>query len=220
MIDKPVPGVKTDARPHPAGEKGAKISLDEVAERAWNARMSPRLRAWVSQVLAKAKVSSGARREKGRAVLAAWREQVPYLADPVLGEFMATPDQILCLDDGGLCIVGSDCDEHAIGLAASMMSIGIPAVIIGSSHRDPTHVPTHVYMAFQDEMGDWVRMDGTIKTPMGQVGSYSREFWVEPGAKAKARGQGDFVGMSEGPGDLQGERIDTIRLRYPGLFVR
>lgn len=109
MIDKPVEGVKTDARPHPAGRKGARLSLQEVADRAWKARMSPRLRAWVTQQLDKCGVSQGARRQKAQCVLDAFRKKVPYIADPVMGEFMATPDQLLCLDEGGLCIVGGDC---------------------------------------------------------------------------------------------------------------
>ena len=109
MIDKPVEGVKTDARPHPGGARGAHLSLAEVADRAWKARMSPRLRAWVTQQLDKAGVSNGSRRQKAQAILDAFRKKVPYVADPVMGEFMATPDQVLCLDEGGLCIIGGDC---------------------------------------------------------------------------------------------------------------
>ena len=109
MIDKAVEGVDTDARSHPAGARGAKLSLTECANRAWKARMSPRLRAWVTQVLDKAGVSTGSRRQKATAVLEAFRKKVPYIADPVMGEFMATPDQLLCLDEGGLCIIGGDC---------------------------------------------------------------------------------------------------------------
>jgi len=218
MIDKPVAGVQTDTRPHPAGGKGARLSLKEVAERAWKARMSPRLRAWVTQVLDKAGVSRESRRKKGQAILDAFRKKVPYIADPVMGEFMATPDQSLCLDEGGLCFIGGDCDDHAIGLAAAMMSMGIPAMIIGSSHREPYDVPSHVYMAFQDELEAWVKMDGTIKLPAGHVAPCMREFWVEPGAEAKERGEGDFVGMSGAPetGALSAP-TSMLDLLYPGI---
>jgi len=211
MIDKPVPGVQTDARVHPAGKKGARMSLKEVAERAWKARMSPRLRAWVTQELAKCKVSTGGRRQKAACVLAAFRKKVPYVADPVMGEFMATPNQVLCLDEGGLCIVGADCDECSITLAAAMMSIGIDAMIIGSSHHEPFDHPTHVFMAFKDDLGDWVRMDGTTEHPVGSAPPRIREFWVEPGESAKVSGEGDFVGMS---GAL-GAPHDLSDLIYP-----
>jgi hypothetical protein len=224
MIDKPVPGVVTDARPHPAGARGAKLSLKEVAERAWKARMSPRLRAWVTQQLAKCGVSTGGRREKAACILDAFRAKVPYVHDPVMGEFMATPDQLLCLDEGGLCIIGGDCDEASITLAAACMSVGIPAVIIGSSHREPFDTPTHVFMAFKDDMGDWVKMDGTTKLPVGRITPHMREWWYDPSADAKELGSGDFVGMSgtvglSGTGAREG-LVDPIALRYPGIFSR
>jgi transglutaminase-like putative cysteine protease len=216
MIDKPVPGVQTVARAHPAGGKGARMSLKEVAERAWKARMSPRLRAWVTQELAKCGVSTGGRREKAQCILNAFRKKVPYVADPVMGEFMATPDQVLCLDEGGLCVVGGDCDEHSITLAAAMMSIGIPAKIVGSSHKEPYDVPSHVFIAFEDDLGTWVRMDGTTKHPIGQAPPRAREFWVEPGADAKESGEGDFVGMAGAPGTLA-EPPPDFYFRYPNI---
>jgi hypothetical protein len=216
MIEKPVEGVKTDTRPHPAGGKGARLSLKEVATRAWKARMSPRLRAWATQQLAKHGVSTGGRRQKGKAILDEFRAKVPYIADPVMGEFMETPEQTLCLDEGGLCFIGTDCDGAAITLAAAMMSIGIPAMIIGSSHKEPYDVPTHVFMAFEDELETWVKMDGTTKHPVGKVAPHLREFWVEPGVEAKERGEGDFVGMSGGEGMLAGT-VSLLDLRYPGI---
>jgi hypothetical protein len=198
IVDKSVEGVQTDARSHPAGRKGALLSLQEVADRAWRARMSPRLRAWVTQQLAKCGASREGRRSKAQCILDAYREKVPYINDPVMGEFMATPEQTLCLDEGGLCIVGGDCDDAALTLGGAMLSIGIPAMVIGSSHREPLDIPTHVFMAFQDDLGDWVRMDGTTKYPVGRVAPHAREWWVEPGKQAKASGEGDFVGMSTG----------------------
>lgn len=218
MTEKPVEGVQTDKRPHPAGGKGARLSLKEVAERAWKARMSPRLRAWATQVLAAANVSTGGRRQKGQAILDAFRKKVPYIADPVMGEFMETPDQTLCLDEGGLCFIGTDCDGAAITLAAAMMSIGINAAIIGSSHKDPLDVPTHVFMAFEDEIGTWVKMDGTTKLSVGHVAPHAREFWVEPGAEAKESGEGDFVGMSSEHG--LAAPPNPFDLIFPGLNVK
>jgi transglutaminase-like putative cysteine protease len=221
VIDKPVEGVQTDTRKHPAGFKGARLSLQEVAERAWKARMSPRLRAWVIQQLNKCGVQNGGRREKAQCILDAFRKKVPYVADPVMGEFMATPDQTLCLDEGGLCFLGGDCDDQSIGLAAAMMTIGIPAMIIGSSHRPPHDVPTHVYCAFEDDLGAWVKMDGTTKLPVGRVAPNAREWWVEPGEKAKEIGEGDFVGMSDTSSSSTGGALNdpasAFDLLYPGL---
>jgi hypothetical protein len=213
LLDKPIEGHVTDARPHPAGRKGALISLNEVAERAWKARMSPRLKAWVQQQLVKGGVAEASRRDKAQCILAAWRKKVPYFNDPVMGEFMVTPDQALCLDDGGLCFMGGDCDDHSIGLIACMLCIGIPAMVVGSSHKEPHDTPTHVFMAFEDDFKNWVRMDGTTKHDVGKTPHHVKEWWVEPGKQAKDRGEGDFVGMHEtglsGSGDFD--------FRYPYL---
>lgn len=216
MIDKPVEGVETDARPHPAGKKGARLSLEEVAKRAWKARMSPRLRAWATQQLDKDGASRKGRRSKAQCILDAFRKKVPYIADPVMGEFMATPDQLLCLDEDGLCIIGGDCDEAAITLLAALMSIGIPTMVVGSSHRPPYDLPTHVYGAFKDDTGDWVRLDGTTDRPVGSVAPRVQEWWVEPGENARATGEGDFVGMSGSVGTLQGV-VTWTDLAYPGI---
>ena len=217
MIDKPVEGVQTDTRTHPSGAKGANLSLKEVAERAWKARMSPRLRAWVTQQLDKKGVSRAGRRSKAQVILDAFRKKVPYVADPLMGEFMATPDQLLCLDEGGLCIVGGDCDEATITLLAALMSIAIPTMVIGSSHREPYDLPTHVFGAFQDDLGDWVRLDGTTKHPVGRVPPRIREWWVEPGEEAKESGEGDFVGMSGDEGGTLNGPATWTDFAYPGI---
>jgi hypothetical protein len=151
-------------------------------------------------------------------ILDAFRKKVPYMADPLMGEFMETPDQMLCLDEGGLCFIGTDCDGATITLDAAGMSIGIPTMVIGSSHKEPYDVPTHVFGAFQDELGDWIKMDGTTRHPVGQVAPHSREWWVEPGKAAKDRGEGDFVGMSGDKigGDL-GAPASFLDLIYPGI---
>ena len=362
------------ARPHPAGAKGARLSLKEVAEYAWKARMSPLLRAWATQVLDKAGVSRGGRRQKAQAILDAYRKRVPYISDPVMGEFMATPDQLLCLDKDGLCIIGADCfpeetlllpedlsapnhignqvkikdikvgdriwgrddwctilrkvdkgilavdtisldngkhvpltgdhhvylesglrvrvselqpgavlirpkvipargpepgktewsdsvrkasrclvreiqrahfrvscwdittsdgyvylpehdvtvsncDEAAITLIAAMFCLGINAMAVGSSHKEPHDTPTHVFMAFQDELDDWVRMDGTTNHPVGHTAPHLREWWFEPGKEAKESGIGDFVGMSEKHVGVSASS-DAFDFLYPGLRSR
>ena len=63
-------------------------------------------------------------------------------------------------------------------------------------------------MAFQDEAGDWVQMDGTTKGPPGRITPHIREWWVEPGQEAKESGEGDFVGMSG---------VDFVGLAHPSI---
>lgn len=191
------------------------LSLQEVADRSWKARMSPRLRAWVTQQLDKCGVSRGTRRQKMQCVLDAFRKKVPYISDPLLGEFMETPEQTLCLDEGGLCILGTDCDGATIVLVSSSLCIGIPAMVIGCSFRPPLDTPTHVFGAFEDEAGDWAHMDGTTKHPVGSSAPHAREFWFEPGKQQKQSGRGDFVGMSAEVG-VSGAP-GAIDWMFPGL---
>jgi hypothetical protein len=71
-------------------------------------------------------------------------------------------------------------------------------------------------MAFEDDIGNWVKMDGTTKLPAGRVAPAMREWWVEPGEKAKESGEGDFVGMSDASGALEAPP-SLLDLRYPGI---
>ena len=123
-------------KPHPGGVKGAMMSLDEVAKRAWAARTIPRLRGWVLRELAKAGNPTGVR-DKVQVIVDAWKKKVPYVSDPIQTEFMASPVQLLCLDNHGLCIPGSDLTEHTIGTGGAVMSIGIPFQVVGASYKHP-----------------------------------------------------------------------------------
>lgn len=193
IIDKPVPGVV--ARPHPGGKRGATIGLEEVAKRAWAARMSPRLRAWATQTLDKCGRPTGIR-AKVQCLLDEFRRKVPYVNDPHMGEAMYHPEQTLCLDDAqGLCIVGFDCDDGAVAMAAAVMSIGIQAMIVGASYHAPADTASHVYFAFKDDIGDWVEADATTTTPVGVTAPALQKFWIDPAKDAVDKGLGDFIGV-------------------------
>jgi hypothetical protein len=128
---------------------------------------------------------------------------------------ISTDDHYVYLPEHDVTV--SNCDEASITLAASMLCIGIPAMIVGSSHKPPYEIPTHVFMAFQDELGDWVRMDGTTRHPVGSTAPHSREWWVEPGQKAKDAAEGDFVGMSDGDEHGLSGPANAFDLLFPGL---
>ena len=187
-----------DKRPHPGGAKGAMLGLDEVIRRAWAARGDPRVRAWSLQALHDAG-NPTTRRGKVAAIVARFRRQVPYVSDPVLVEFMASPVQTLCLDDHGLCMLGADCDDASITCLAAVLSIGIePVWAVGASYRDPVDVPTHVYFAFGDETGAPVEVDPVTKLPVGTVHEAARKWWVDlqGGVDASTLSGGQFVGVA------------------------
>jgi hypothetical protein len=191
-------GVPVTRRPHPGGRKGAMMSLDEVAKRAWAARGDPLVRAWTTQQLAACKWPSG-RRSQAACVVRAFKAQVKYVEDPIQVEAMYGPRQTLCLDKSGLCVVGADCDDTTITLDACFMSIGWRVWIVGASYRDPVDTPTHVYGSFEDDMGQPVRFDGTTDYAIGSVAPYAKEWWIDPsvGVGADGLAGGEFVGVGQ-----------------------
>lgn len=201
-----------DKRPHPGGAKGAMLGLDEVIRRAWAARGDPRVRAWSLQALHDAG-NPTTRRGKVAAIVARFRRQVPYVSDPVLVEFMASPVQTLCLDDHGLCMLGADCDDASITCLACVLSIGIePVWAVGASYRDPVDTPTHVYFAFGDDDGTRVEVDPVTRLPVGTVHEAARKWWVDlqTGVDASNLSSGQFVGVAgTGPHAApEGETMD------------
>jgi hypothetical protein len=191
---------KVVVKPHPGGVAGAMLSLDEVASRMWAMRNDPRLRGWALRELAKAGNPTGSR-DKMQALMEAFKKKVPYVSDPVQTEFVASPVQLLCLDDHGLCIPGADCDEFTVGIGGAGLSIGIPQQVVGASYKQPTDQPTHVYGQFQDDNGEWVPYDGTTNYSVGNVHEPSRTWIVDPNKGVGTAGLpgGDFVGVGRGP---------------------
>lgn len=188
-------GATVTRRPHPGGRKGAMMSLNEVASRAWAARADPLVRAWATQQLKACNWPTG-RRDQARCIIRAFKKQVQYVEDPLQVEAMFGPRQTLCLDKGGLCVVGADCDDMTITLDAVMMSIGWRTWVVGASYRDP-NVPTHVYGAFEDDLGAKVPFDATTDYDVGNVAPAVKEWWVDPskGVSMDGLSGGEFVGV-------------------------
>ena len=217
-------------KPHAGGIAGAFMSLDEVAKRAWAVRSDPRLRAWSLKQIAAAGNPSSIR-GRVQAIVNGWRRAVPYVPDPPKVELMASPVQVLCLDDHGLCIRGGDCDEFAIGCMGAAMSVGIePCYAVGASYDKANAAqPSHVYFAFTDEKGSLIFVDPTTSMPVGQVSPTVRTWVIDPQQVLGISDLpgGDFVGIA-GPshamrpssewGDLRlsGREIQGIGLTTPG----
>ena len=183
-------------KPHSGGVAGAMMSLDEVAKRMWAIRNDPRLRGWALRVLAAAGNPTGAS-DKMQAIMEAFRKKVPYVSDPVQTEFIASPIQLLCLDDHGLCIPGADCDEFTVGIGGAGLSIGIPVQVVGASYKAPVDQPVHVYGRFMGDSGEWIPFDGTTTYSVGNVHETARTWIVDPNKGVGAAGLpgGDFVGV-------------------------
>lgn len=187
---------KVVTKPHPGGLKGAMMSLDEVATKMWSARNSFRVRQWVAKQLAAAGNPTGVR-DRVQVILDAYRKKVPYLPDPVQSEQMAGPEQTLCLDPEGICLLSGDCDDASITVGACCLNIGIPVQVVGASYKEPLDVPTHVYIQCQDDSGQWFPVDATTTYSVGNVHDPARTWIIDPNKGVGAAGLpgGDFVGV-------------------------
>ncbi len=191
-----------ETRPHPAGAKGAQISLEEVAARIRKGRLDPRVRAWAIRSVKEGgepRTPAG----QGQAILDALRKTTTYVQDPVNAEFMQAAQDTLCLDDKGFCFKGGDCDDLCIAYGSATSSIGIPTKVVGQSFAS-NGVPTHVIVAIQDTKTDkWYRVDPSSKYDVGSYYPATKEVWIDPmsgGVDGDAGVGGEFVGIGNLPG--------------------
>jgi hypothetical protein len=198
--------VKVETRPHPAGKKGADISLNEVAKRIREGRNDPHVKGWAGKVLVAAGKPKG-NIEQSQALLDALRKQTMYVPDPVGTELNVAARHTLCLTDK-LCMPAGDCDDVSVALGAAIMSVGIPVQVVGQSFNGKTDAPTHVLIAIDTTEG-WKHIDPSSSTMnVGETFPATKEWWIDPMeingfALSGAEGSGDFVGVGE-PGDFVG----------------
>lgn len=183
-------------RDHPGGEKGVKLSLDEVASRIRVGRNDPRVRAWAIRAVKAAGGPQG-KREQAEAIRKALKDATVYVNDPVNTEFIQAAHETLCLDDKGLCFRGGDCDDLVVAYGSATLSIGIPTQIIGEGFGFDG-VPSHVLAAIQDG-STWLRVDPSTDKIVGDFVQGTSERWIDPMVKDPTAGmgeaKGDFVGV-------------------------
>lgn len=185
-------------RDHPGGEKGVKLSLDEVASRIRVGRNDPRVRAWAIRAVKAAGGPQG-KREQAEAIRKALKDATVYVNDPVNTEFIQAAHETLCLDDKGLCFRGGDCDDLVVAYGSATLSIGIPTQIIGEGFGFDG-IPSHVLAAIQDG-STWLRVDPSTDKVVGDFVQGTSERWIDPMAKDGTKGmgeaKGDFVGVGQ-----------------------
>jgi len=211
-------GVRVDSGRYPAGAKGPKFSLDEVARRIRDGRNDVFVKSWAGKVLlAAGKPSTNV--GKAQAILDAVRKQTVYVQDPVGTEMIVASRYTLCLD-GKLCMPAGDCDDLTVATGSAIMSMGVPVQVVGQSFKGFTEHPTHVLLAIDTPDG-WKRVDPSSPTmAVGEAFPATREWTVDPLKKSEAEEvsdtakglNGDYVGIGARP-DVFG----LGNLPYPNL---
>lgn len=145
--------------------------------------------------------------QQTQAILDEIRRTTHYLQDPCNTELMATPARTLCLDDHGLCLTSSDCDDRCIALASATLSIGIETRIVGQAYSG-SQFASHVICAILDENGNWLKVDpSSEKYNVGQSYPATKEFWMDPISgtmSASPNGPATTIGKEPDHGDFIG----------------
>lgn len=178
-------GPKVVRRSHPRGEKGTKVSIDEVVKRIEQGRKDEKTIAWARETVVKGGLAGfGANKmDQAKALLNRLRKERPYVEDPVDVEAMVSS---ACLLDGcnGLTFLGEDCDGLVVGFLSAAEAIGIEGAVVAHSydaHLGHTHVLAAVY---DRDRKQWVRCDPSTSQPFGTVSKPTREtFYLVPGGK-------------------------------------
>lgn len=93
------------------------------------------------------------------------RDEVTYVGDPLEGEFVTSPVQLLAGIANGKQVFG-DCDDHAVLLAAMLQSLGIESQVVAVKlGADYDHAVTIAYVK-----GEWIVLDPCAKD--GSMPSY------------------------------------------------
>ena len=86
------------------------------------------------------------------------RDRVTYVGDPLEGEYVTSPYQLLTGIANGRQVFG-DCDDHAVLLAAMLQSLGIQSQVVAVKlSEDYDHAVTIAYVK-----GKWVLLDPCAK---------------------------------------------------------
>jgi len=197
-------------RPHPRGEPGTRISLSEVAKRAAEGRLDPRVRAWAIEKL----VQGGnprAPKDKAAILLDALRRERIYVPDPVDAEFIPSA---ACTLEGceGLKFLGEDCDGLLVSYLAACGAIGIEGAVVGHGYSEDGQL-SHVLAAVFDG-GVWTLCDPSTAQPFGQVDRPVRERWI-----AVPGGQVMCDNVNGKPCDLHTMGSGLTTMREHGDFV-
>lgn len=167
--------MQVEVRPHPRGEKGTRISIEEAAKRAAQGRIDPRVRAWSIEKIVQAGDPPGVI-DRAKLLLDALRKERIYIEDPTDADFMPSAACTL-VGCQGLTFLGEDCDGLLIAWLAACGSIGIFGAVVGHSYT-PNGQLSHVLGGIWDGTSRWYLGDPSTKQVFGTVSKPTRERWV------------------------------------------
>lgn len=134
LASLPPPPLIVVLRPHPSGAAGLATSIECVRDAIARGRNNQFLVTWARQQIHAAGLNGPRGNPSPDQIVAilfeAQKQQVDFVKDPVNGELMARPEQLLCLDPKGACMPAGDCDDQLILAGSAIASVGIPLRLV------------------------------------------------------------------------------------------
>lgn len=167
---------KIERRQHPFGEAGVNSSLQEVAKKAAEGSLDPRVRAWAIECLERARreksLKVNTEKERAEILLKAVQAKL-WVPDPVGSEWMAGAHLMACVDKDSPCFHGGDCDDLAAVLGACFLTVGLHTMIVGHGYNAQKQI-AHVLCAVR-VAGRWLYADPSTDLPLGECVKFTRE---------------------------------------------
>jgi len=188
-------------RDHPRGMKGVRDAAELVAEAIVRGMRNRWMVIWTRNRLTEARPPPPRGRlsaDWAAAVLfEAVKKRVAFVPDPVDTEFMAPPEQILCIDPEAACLLAGDCDEQLIALGSALEACGIDVRLL--VRRYPGMRQAHIMVEYLNDAGDWTCLDPSLDSGVCSSAPYSEEFRIVP--RSYDDDKGVFIGLG-GSGSL------------------
>lgn len=195
LVSLPTPPLIVVLRPHPLGRRSVEVSTEYVRGAIERYKSNPFLAQWVRQTIHAANLPDPRGRPNPDNVVAALfaqqKREMAFVNDPLHGELMASPSDLLCLDPEGRCLRGGDCDDQIIVLGSAVASAGISVRL--RVRRYPNSKQAHVTLEYRVRDGSWKCIDPSTDTGTCSTAPYLEEVIMHVVDEAAPRLE--FVGL-------------------------
>ncbi len=231
LLGLPTPPLIVVLRPHPLGRASVELSSQYVREAIERYKSNRFLIPWVRQTIHAAGLPDPRGRPDPDNVVAALFEQqkreMAFVNDPLHGEMMASPADLLCLDPDGQCLRGGDCDDQIIVLGSAAASAGITVRLRVRRYRHNNQA--HVTLEYRLRDGSWKCIDPSTDSGACSTAPYVEQILMNVVEDSAPRLEFVGLGSPDDGGPLgaldeldpeQGAEAVAIALRVHDVLAR
>jgi hypothetical protein len=133
------------------------------------------------------------------ALFGSLKARTVFVRDPVNTEAVASTVAILCLDPGGVCLRGGDCDDMIVALGSGAIAIGIPVRLATRTYagKDQGHIVLQYDASPRSGQTEWRCIDPQHESGQCTTLPYLTEIITD--IELGNDGEPMFVGIGEAP---------------------